>query len=151
MNRWSRLRAAASAHNGDASNTSVSLKQSEIEKGSGGAPFPANSGKMSSPSSMSAQQTQISPVRVNLTADGRKVFSDIAVNPDYVMPDDAIRMTEDDARRLVPRYDGMAQHDMLQWHFMVCTVCRPEKPCPEYFEIIAEYAEYEGYAIRGEG
>lgn len=50
---------------------------------------------------------------------------------------------------------------VLHWHLRLCSRCDPERKvygfgrraeafCDEYWEIIAEYAEYEGhYAMRG--
>ena len=87
-----------------------------------------------------------------LTATVRTVYGDDGgVNWDEPVPAHAIPMSAEDARLLIPRYNGIAQHDMLQWHLGVCAVCKASGPCREYFEIIAEYAEYEGYAMKGEG
>jgi hypothetical protein len=58
-------------------------------------------------------------------------------------------------------YGDPALHTVIQWHFSMCQECntgsrpsifgkRPDNLCPEYFEIIQEYAEYEGhYAMMG--
>jgi hypothetical protein len=156
MSRWSRLRAVVSHRNGDWSSTSESGKLWEKEKENVAALKPASKTNQNSLSSESAQPTPTLPSLISRTAMTREVYgSSAGVNWDEALPDGVIPLTSDDARRLIPRYNGMAQHDMLQWHWHLCEVCSEQRdgarPCAEYFEIIGEYAEYEGYAIRGEG
>jgi hypothetical protein len=97
----------------------------------------------------------ISPIAAGNTAAVRTAFGDDAgINWDENVPEHVKPMSADDARALIPRYNGTGMHDLLQWHLSLCTTCNPTGmpgPCPEYFEIISEYADYEGYAIRGQG
>jgi hypothetical protein len=153
MRKWSRLLAAAQRHNGDLSKSSGKPKPSGSERESDGESSPASKTVPSSPSYESEQQTPTLRILAYRTVEDKTLFSEIDVDQDYPMPSEVIPMTDDDARRLIPRYTGMAQHDILQWHFSICPDCYQKggNPCREYFEIIAEYAEYEGYAIRGEG
>jgi hypothetical protein len=153
MNRSSRWFADASQVNGGASNMSEPQKPEGTEKENDAAPYPVSKTEQNSPFTMIGPVTQILPILGNRTEANKTLFFEAGIDETYEMPDTAIPMTQDDARALVPRYNGMGQHDMLQWHYKQCESCSssPVGPCAEYFEIISEYAEYEGYAIRGEG
>lgn len=80
-----------------------------------------------------------------------------------VFPDKA--PTPEEAEKLRPKYATVPMVVVLEWHKTICHICREASEhgrpagwgvpartmCPEWFEIIQEYSEYEGYAVRGEG